>query len=241
MLLNESLKNLRVLVIGDSFTDILDTHYTWLNRLRIHYNWSIDNLSIPGTGSFYAWHTFLNYNKEFDLCIFAWSEPSRFYHESVPCLNSSEVKLKQKMSPWMKDIYRAGQLYYMHLCNWEHKDLENIAMLYWLDNQLIEKYKDKKFIHFHSFPYVKEPIAINVYEYIKTKNEDMFYHTFKTGINVGPTLVKISSNDPDAPTDYAFDHRPGHLSKHLHDKLFYSLVDYFKKNSYTNGDTIRIM
>jgi hypothetical protein len=239
MILNEILKNKRVLVIGDSFISILDTPFSWLNRLRIHFNWSVDDRSVMGSGSHYTFYEFLNNQEDFDVCIFAWSEPSRLFIPAVPWLNSSEVQHKNHMESWQKDIYRAAQHYYMHLLNHDMEVYKNTAMLYWLDSQLKEKYSDKYFFHFHSFP---KPLHSedNIYESVKEHSDPNFYHTFANGINLSPSLLKLSTLDPDCPDDYAFDQRPGHLSKTMHDKIFYRLVDYFKKNDYINGDIIEV-
>lgn len=238
MVLNETFKNKRVLVIGDSFTDILGTHYTWLNRLRIHYNWNIDNKSIAGSGSHYAFHTFMNYTEDFDICIFAWSEPTRLFHKCIPNLNSNEAVNKTHMIPWQKDIYKAAQHYYMHLIHDEMEVYKNTALLFWLDHYLKNNYPNKLFIHFHCFP--KHNWTENVYEKIKEIDDSSFYHTFETGLNISPTLLKLSSSDPDQPNNYAVDQRSGHLSKQVHEKLFYSLVNYFKKNEYENGKIVDI-
>ena len=236
MLLNEELKNKRVLVIGDSFTDIIGTSYSWLNRLRIHYSWSVDNRSVPGSGSDYAFYEFMYNTQDFDICIFAWSEPDRFFIPGVPHLNSSEVKLKKLMEPWQKDIYKAAQHYYMHLRNEEMIIYKNVALLHWFDDYLSKKYKDKIFLHFHSFP--KPDIKDNVYTSVKDMDEPNLYHTFKTGINITPSLLKISVTDPDAPEDFGNDHRAGHLSKQLHERLFYGLIENFKKHTYTDNNII---
>jgi hypothetical protein len=242
MLLRKSLKNKRVLVIGDSFTDILGTNTTWLSQLKTHYNWEIDNLSVSGAGSHYAWHTFLDYKKSFDVCIFAWSEPSRFYVPGIPYLNSSEATNMTRMLHWQKNIYKAAQHYYAFLQNLEFDSLRNTAMLFWLDHYLSENYKDKKFIHFHCFPNINSQFIQNkyldVYELVKTANDNSFYHTFKTGINASPTLLKLSSLDKDAPKDYGIDPRSGHFGQDMHNKIFYNLINYFNENEYKNGDII---
>lgn len=240
MTLNEQLKNKRVLVIGDSFTDILGSHYSWLNRLRVHFNWEITNKSIPGSGSHYAFHTFMNNKDDFDICIFGWSEPTRLFHESVPNLNSSEATRQTHMQQWQKDIYRAAQHYYMHLVNDEMERYKNAALLYWLDDYLEKNYTDKYFIHFHCFPVYNWYSQESVFELIKDMDEPNFYHTFKTGLNVSPTLLKLSSLDSEQPDDYGFDDRTGHLSKSMHDKVFYGLSDYFKKHAYEDNNIVNI-
>lgn len=238
MLLNEELKNKRVLVIGDSFTDILSTSYSWLNRLRVHYNWSVDNRSVTGSGSDYTFYEFMHNTQEFDICILAWSEPDRLFIPAAPYLNSSEVQLKKLMQPWQKDIYRAAQHYYIHLRNEEMIIYKNVALLHWFDEYLSKNYNDKIFLHFHSFP--KPDINDNVYTSVKDTDTPNLYHTFETGLNITPSLLKLSVTDPDAPEDFANDTRPGHLSKRMHERLFYGLIEHFKKHTYTDNNIINL-
>ena len=230
--LDKQLYNKKVLVIGDSFTahgETTENH--WLRLLSLHYNWQVHNLSVGGSGSVFAWHSFLTYDKDFDICIFAWSQPGRLYVPGVPYLNSYEVEHKIQYKEYLKPLYDAASAYYKYVFNNDLENIKNKALLHYLDSVIQEDYEDKMFFHFHSF----ENTGINL---LQTSNKNNFYYCFKNGISFYPSLIYLSINDPDAPDDLGQDRRKGHLSEALHTKIANSFINYTVKNVYQNGREI---
>lgn len=231
-MLDDELYNKRVLIIGDSFT--CPNTDTWLHMLQQRYKWSVINKSVGGSGCKYAWYTFIKNVKDFDVCIFSWSESTRMFHKHLPWLNSSEAKLEhQKPGNAYTPTYKAANLYYQYLMDMEFDDYLAKAMLFWLDAELGNSYSDKMFFHFHSFP------AGDAYVNTESGISDLM-HIFKTGITVAPSLYKLSQQDPQKPSNYAIDKRAGHLGKDYHIKLFNQLIAYATTNEYKNSDIIQL-
>lgn len=230
----------KVLVFGDSFTDFnagkLSKRENWLHMLQNDNDWEVENFSITGSGPNLALTKFLDYTSDpandFDLCIFAWSEPSRIWNGAV---NDINVWSAERKSTGHQDseIYKTAQdffgnyFYNRNLFNIMHK-----GTLMWLDQYTKKRFPDKQFWHFNCFP------ALNDGEYRLPEHfenddnvlvEDRLYHVFDNGITIYPSLVWLSDRDSERPDNIQNDWRPGHLGKQLHqavaDKLSTLLTD----------------
>jgi len=233
-MLEDELYDKRVLVIGDSFSYV-GSEYTWLMSLKNKYNWHLKNLSVAGSGCKYAWFTFIKNVRDFDICIFSWSESFRMFHRHLPGLNPSEAKTEaQKTNRSQTPIYKAARLYYQNLMDMEFDDYTAKAMLFWLDAELEKQYPNKMFFHFHSFP------AGDAYTKIESKPSDLM-HLFRNGITIAPSLYKLSQQDPNKPENYAVDTREGHLSPDAHKMIYDTIVAYAAANEYKNGDIIQLL
>lgn len=237
----------KVLIIGDSFTvnctgsNFSKTH--WLNDLIIYYDWEVTNLSIAGSSPQYVIDTMVkNFEslKSYDRYIFAWSEPTRFYHRSTPWMNAHEVKARTRFKRQHSRIYELVDLWYTYVIDYELEELKGTALQYWFDNYLSEKLGDKEIYHFYCF--TKMGGRRDYRSYLTDcarQDRQHVYHQYKTGMSVLPTLIYYSMNDPDKPVNMGNDTRTGHLSISQHEYLFDRLKTVFD-HEYVSGKIVNL-
>tara|TARA_B110000503_G_scaffold142967_1_gene241890 strand:- start:1568 stop:2362 length:795 start_codon:yes stop_codon:yes gene_type:complete len=212
-----------VLVVGDSFTCVPHVLKNWagypvehwLHILEQKYDWNVTNLSMAGSGPYNALRAFMDYDyEEFDLCIFAWSEPVRPFHYQVTDLNphTAHSELYRQFAD-QNEVYDAAKGYYKHLY---YRNLEMIKLMgtmKWFDEFIKEKYPNKLFWHLQCFGADKA-------EKVNQENleEQRLYNIFEHGVTFYPSLFYFSVNDPEMRNinDLAKDSRHGHLSNQLH-------------------------
>ena len=235
----------KVLVFGDSFTDFnagnLSKQENWLHILQVAHDWEVENFSVTGSGPNVALMKFLDYTSDpandFDLCIFAWSEPARIYNGDVSDINAWSAEHKStghqdsEIYKTALDIFR-NNFYNRNLFNIMHK-----GVLMWFDQYTKKRYPDKQFWHFNCFP------ALNEGEYRLEENfqseqdtlvEDRLYHVFDNGVTIYPSLVYLSDRDREQPDNIHNDWRPGHLGKQLHRIVAYKLNTLLIDSSITS-------
>lgn len=236
----------RVLVLGDSFTFKHNhTKYHWLNQLAIQNDWKINDLSIAGSGPYYVIDTFLHYIdnlKDYDIILFAWSEPTRFYHRRAPWLNAHECEHRAQFKPGLENLYEAARMWYYHALDFRLEEIKCTGLEYWFDNYLSENFSDKQIYHVYCFPRMNNTGKVEYSKYLDSCadiNNQQVYHLFKTGVSVLPTLVYYSVNDPDKPKSMGHDSRAGHLSESAHHGVFNKL-NTLVNESYSNGRIFKI-
>jgi hypothetical protein len=234
----------QVLVLGDSFTWHHDgKKYHWLNQLAIHNDWKIDNLSIAGSGPFYVVDAFLHYInnlKDYDIILFAWSEPTRFYHRRAPWLNGHECVHRAQFKPGLENLYETAQMWYQYALDFRLEEVKSTGLQYWFDNYLSENFSDKQIYHMYCFPKMGGKVEYAKYlESCADINNQQVYHLFKTGVSVLPTLVYYSVNDPDKPKSMGNDTRAGHLSESAHCDIFNKL-NTLVNEPYSSGRIFKI-
>jgi hypothetical protein len=137
----------RVLVLGDSFTAHSEFRpYHWLTRLGNTFDWRITNRSISGSGPLYVIDTILRGMpdaRDYDIIIFAWSEPIRFYHPRAPWLNAHETNVKAQFKPGLEKLYAAADLWYKDAMDYELEEIKSTGIQYWFDNYLAENFADR--------------------------------------------------------------------------------------------------
>jgi hypothetical protein len=151
---------------GDSFsaekTKLGIDYKTYIILLEKEYK---TNITIKSKGGCSHWDIIIN---QFlpsiddlpDICIFTWPDECRFFHRTVRHIQQREALVysqeKYKMFNPSYDFgfyrkqWRAAEMFYKHLFDEEKNNLEYISSLYYFDNEIINKIKNKKFIHLWS-------------------------------------------------------------------------------------------
>jgi len=221
---------MRIIGFGDSFmqpvgyTDINDHHYMKLFADKIK-NTEYRCCGIPGSG---IWDTFFSFKKfaeskeydyNFDVCVFVWSEKSRLYnstHRNV-CYTKS-LEYENSNDPF----WTAVKYYYEYLEDVDKNEHEFTSFFYWLDDWLLENYPNVKFIHMYSFP--KKTESSNSGDYfniIKNHPEkEIYFHKFKNSVTILPSLLHFSLNDGwPKDNDLSKENRFQHLTPKMHSKI----------------------
>ena len=144
----------KLITFGDSFIaqrSLNSTMETWIDYICKENNFEFDGYGVGGNGIWNTVLNFLEYEEDFDVCIFAWSEPSRAY---FPLRTVSNISSDQNIKEDPRILYLISEVnekynkYYMdeNLCM-----LKAITWLRWFDEFLKEYYSDKKFIHLYCF------------------------------------------------------------------------------------------
>jgi hypothetical protein len=158
---------------------------------------------------------FKRYDKDFDVCIFAWTDPNRDY---LPTRNLKAIKSGDYQSFTDKEK-KIGEKYFKYFSDDSIRWLLSESVLRDFDRELLKLYPDKTFIHLYCF-------EIN----------DKFYpHIFKHGINIKSELIKFSKL-LDFKTDN--DDRPLHMADEVHKSFGKQLDKVLKDESLNNGDIV---
>ena len=188
----------RLVTFGDSF--IAQNKYykelesqSWLDIICKENDFELDGYGCSETGILNTIMNFKRYDKDFDVCIFAWTDPSRDY---LPTRTLQAIRSGDYQSITDKEK-KIGEKYYKYFSDDSIRWLLGEAVLGNFDIELQELYPDKKFIHLYCF-----------------EISDKFYpHIFKHGINIKPELIKFSKL-LDFKTDK--DDRPLHMAEEVH-------------------------
>jgi hypothetical protein len=225
---------------GDSFCEYavhqhsVDNNYkTYIQQLKEHYNLEILNLGMGGSS---VWDVLINQlnplikaNTVPDVCVFSWTHSGKLFHRTSRSLHASGVLYgdNQKKFDWFaktypkagynffdKTIYEAAKQYFMHLYDQEKADIEHVALMQYIDNNVLSTL-NSKIIHLWSFgshnfnmPNGWHPDNIS-YPYI-----------WKNGTTILPSLMSLSMPGYPWPVQPAIDDRPNHLEGDKNDTVF---------------------
>lgn len=237
---------------GDSFCTKLNNphsieqgYQTYIEQTRDYYNAEIVNLGYGGSS---VWDSFLIQLRPLiqshtvpDVCVFVWTHSGRLFnrssrsiHQSSGILGYNPKKEKWfkkeypgKTNPFSKDIWEAAKQYYMYLYDEEKEQYEHMAILEYIDNNVLSKFPPStKIIHFWAFGSPKS-WDLNSFH----PDNILYNYQWKHGVEIRPALNSLSfagneSNKFDYPM---IDHRPNHLEG---DKN--SMVFRFIKNAIEN-------
>lgn len=210
----------KLITFGDSF--IAQNKYfkgieliSWLDIICKENNFDLDGYGCPETGILNTIMNFKRYDRDFDVCIFAWTDPSREYlpTRTLKVIRSGDweyITDKEK---------KIGDKYLKYFSDNSIRWLLSEAVLGNFDKELCELYPDKKFIHLYCF-----------------EISDKFYpHIFKHGINIKPELIKFSKL-----SDFKIvnDDRPLHMASEVHKSFAKQLNKVLKDESLNNGDIV---
>jgi hypothetical protein len=219
---------------------------TWIDYICKENNFEFDGYGIGGNGIWNTVLNFLEYEEDFDVCIFAWSEPSRDYY---PVRNISNIQFglgdSQTDKVETSDINEKYNKYYMdeNLCI-----LRAITWLRWFDGFLNDYYSDKKFIHLYCFQQefnlIKESKFGNInlndilvkYPQKRDLKFNFYPHTFKHGINIRPTLMEFADLLPHRKVEDGGGLL--HMDHPVHKSLANQLNTVLKDDDLRNGNIV---
>lgn len=235
-----------ICVFGDSFAgfdirpELAHTH--WIGKLKEHFSGynNPDQLvmtALGGSGPMDHIHQFYKHLPQVnnsDILIFVWSQSSRLFHSNPEtrdinvgsCLHKDHRQFP--LTSEQDKLYELALRYYEEFYYEKNEEIKMVGMLQWFDRILLENYSNKKIFHFQSFSTCRENGQKNL-------QDQVLYHKFNSGINVGPPLMYLSENEPDFSSLGMKDKRPGHLNQDNHNLVFQKLVQEWDKNK---GDTI---
>ena len=80
-----------------------------------------------------------------DVMVFCWTEPYRLYHQKLPIAKGA-VPIPGED----ENIYKAADMYYVHLQDYRKDELAYSYALQWFDQHVLTKARDKKIIQMWS-------------------------------------------------------------------------------------------
>lgn len=227
---------------GDSFCAELDSMHaddhgysTYIKQLQDHYQSKIVNLGQGGSG---IWDLYLNQLKPLidakelpEVSIFVWSLSGRVFHRQVRRINSSDALNPQAHTYDKKyaKVWSAAKQYYEYLYDQEKEDLEYLAMIQYLDREVLTKIKDQtKIIHLWAFGKMmgwgNEFILPSKIDYI---------HRWSNGVEIRPSLLSLSLVDSDISV-LQTDRRANHIDGIEKNLILFDWIKY-GIDSYKHG------
>lgn len=210
----------KLITFGDSF--IAQNKYfkeiepiSWLDIICKENNFDLDGYGCSETGILNTIMNFKRYDGDFDVCIFAWTDPNRDY---LPTRTLKVIRSGYYHSITDKEK-KIGEKYYKYFSDDSIRWLLSESVLGNFDKELRELYPDKKFIHLYCFEI----------------GDEFYPHIFKHGINIKPELIKFSKL-LDFKTDN--DDRPLHMAPEVHKSFAKQLNKVLKDESLNNGDIV---
>lgn len=220
---------MNIVGFGDSFimdvTASRNSDYLYMSLVGKHFGVKTESRGIPGTGPWYMFFDFLNYNKHIDVAIIAWSEIIRMYHNKIQPLSVfSEEQIPTNINKHEREIYNAAINYNRHILNHNQKNWELRALMCMFDEYIVKQYPNTKFIHLPCFSWYEQDENWNtMYDNIDT-TKIKYYYDFKHGVEIRPCLMYVSKQD-EWPSDLSKDHRPNHLTLKYHNLLAKSIIE----------------
>jgi hypothetical protein len=217
---------------GDSFCCEVNGPATWfkyktyLAKIKKNYNAKIVSLGIGGSS---AWDVLLNQlrpflqkNKYPDICIFCWTDPHRLYHSVNRNITHGAAMQTTSKDP----IWISAQHYYKNLFEPTKNEIEYIALLQYIDNEILSKFPEStKIIHLWSFgkPDEFDDASFDV--------ERLNYHyRWKHGVEIRPALTCVSlidSNVKEMLTTNPVNHLDGEFRNQLVFKFISDAIDNY--------------
>lgn len=216
----------KIIVCGDSFADGVNDD-SWIKQLANNNNWNIESFGTGGSGPIHAIAQFFKYTDlggKFDIALFCWSEPNRFYHHLVSDLNhhsSFYPELRHHHDKKSKKIYDASAQYLKEIYRDDIGHMQLSGVQHWFDQYLVKTYPDKMFLHFHCFSATHDLLFDDKFGEGWTNIDNHYInYIFKSGTTMYPPLMYLSANDPamegqmfGSQADWD---RTGHLSPEQH-------------------------
>ena len=206
----------KLVTFGDSFLAqrrvVEIESRSWIDMVCKENKFDLDGYGYSGTGPYNAILNFLDYDKNFNICFFAWSHIWRpFYMHN---------KLDKKIDKYFVKYFLNEKIEYVKLQ----------ATLQWLDKYLQKNYSHKKFIHFYCFE--------SGYNHLHdVDGTNLYPHIFEHGINIKPCLNDFS-NIGDKKEYKNNDPRLLHMIPKVHKLFAKQLNKVLKDKSLNNGDVV---
>ena len=208
---------------GDSFCarkhSFSFEYKTYISMLADHYNADIVNLGRGGSSIgdliLLQLKPFIIENRVPDICVFAWTDIARIFHRRIRKLNFGSVHEHSKRS----EVWTAAYDYYTHLYDGEFSELQYVSLLEHVDNVILPQLPTgTKIVHLWSFGNPPH------WDTDGFRPENLkYYHTWKTGVEVRPSLMSIGMMDNTSKEIYD-DPGSNHLSNKVKNELVFNLV-----------------
>ena len=180
---------------GDSFCanknnplNIFSKTNTYTSMLADHLKSRIVNLGVGGSSIadtiLLQLTPFIKSNTVPDICVFVWTNPGRLFNRTFRNLNHASVLDATSSDP----IWKAAKDYYGHLYDHELIELEYIALLEYIDNNILSSLPSTtKIIHLWAFGKFKDFTE----EFLSIDHID-YHYKWKNGIEIRPALISVS-------------------------------------------------
>ena len=230
---------------GDSFCALENNEHstkhdykTYIEQLVSHYNAEILNLGIGGSS---VWDLYFNQllplikkNTVPDICVFVGTHSGKLFHRTSRSLHASAALkgFNKEKFDWFaktypnenynffdKNVYEAAKEYYLHLYDQEKEDLEHIAQLQYIDNNVLNMLPTTtKIVHMWAF-------GSNNFSKDNGWHPDniSYPHKWKHGITIHPCLMSLSISNYPWPVYPISDERPNHLEGDKNQLVFESI------------------
>jgi len=233
---------------GDSFCalennehSISNEYKTYIERLKDHYNADIVNLGMGGSS---IWDLLLvqldpliKSNTVPDICVFVWTHSGKIFHRTSRSLHpSSALKgFNKEKFDWFaktypnagynffaKEVYEAAKEYYLHLHDNEKADIEHVALLQYIDNNVLNRLPSKtKIVHLWAFG------SNNFESPLGWHPDNITYpHTWKHGATILPGMMSLSVSNHPWPKYPVLDNRPNHLEGDTKNEMVFQWIKY---------------
>ena len=225
---------------GDSFCEMLSNQHskdndykTYIQLLQESYGADVVNLGMGGSS---IWDVLINQlnpliqsNTVPDVCVFVWTHSGKIFHKTSRSLHYSGVFHgdNEKKFEWFaktypnagynffdKAVYEAARQYYIHLYDQEKADLEYLALLQYIDNNILNTL-DTRIVHLWAFGSHNFDIENGWHP-----DNVVYPYTWKNGATILPALMSLSMSGYPWPKQPAIDDRPNHLEGNKNNTVF---------------------
>jgi len=195
-----------------------EKYKTYIKKLEEHYSAKIVSLGRGTTGVqdllLNQLIPYIEKNSHPDVCIFTWTNPGRLFHRTVRNITHTVVD-----STATDDLHTAARMYYNHLYDRELIELEYVALMQYIDLNILSKFpKSTKIIHLWSFG------KFEAWDDESFKPANLKYHyRWTTGVEIRPPLVCVSLLDTDLSKLHG-DRRPNHIAGEVKNSLVFDTI-----------------
>ena len=211
---------------GDSYCEkkrgnslFFNKYKTYIKKLEEHYSAKIVSLGQGGSGVqdllLNQLTPYIEKNSYPDICIFTWTNPGRLFHRTVRNITHTVVD-----STDTDDLHTAARMYYNHLYDRELIEIEYVALMQYVDLNILSKFpKSTKIIHLWSFG------KFEAWDEESFKQENLNYHyRWTTGVEIRPPLVCITLLDEDLSKLHRSHRLPNHLDGETKNSLVFDTI-----------------
>jgi hypothetical protein len=226
---------------GDSFCELesnkhsIDNGYkTYIQQLKEYYNLEIVNMGMGGSS---VWDVVINQlgtliknNKVPDVCVFSWTHSGKLFHRKSRSLhyasvfhgnNDAKFEWFAKEYPdagynfFDKEVYATAKQYFIHLYDQEKSDIEHLALMQYIDNNILNTLTNTKIVHLWSFGSHNFNLENGWHP-----DNIKYPYVWKNGATILPALMSLSMINYPWPTQPAIDDRPNHIEGDKNNTVF---------------------
>lgn len=201
---------MRIGFFGDSFCARADDG-TYIDLLKKHYQAEVVNLGVGGSSIYdtvlLQLAPFTKSNDYPDVCVFVWSNIPRLFNRIIRDMNSASVNFSTNNSP----EWNAAKQYFKYLYDEELEEIRYIASLKYFDELLSKIPNTTKIIHLWAFSN-------------KSYTTGVDFHCWKSGVEIRPPLIHVSTFDHQNIDAKKIDTRPNHLDGNKKNYLVFNWI-----------------